>query len=54
LEVALKRGGTRRFIAERLFLNLGTHAAIPDVPGLADAKLLTHVEALELAACQNI
>ena len=48
LEVALKGGGTRRLTAERLFLNLGTHASIPDVPGLADAKPLTHVEALEL------
>ncbi len=48
LEVALKGGGTRHLTAERLFLNLGTHASIPDVPGLADAKPLTHVEALEL------
>lgn len=48
LEVALKGGGTRRLTAERLFLNLGTHASIPDVPGLAGTKPLTHVEALEL------
>ncbi|MEO8053244.1 MAG: mercuric reductase [Acidobacteriota bacterium] len=48
LEVALKGGGTRRLTAERLFLNLGTRAGVPDVPGLADAKPLTHVEALEL------
>jgi pyruvate/2-oxoglutarate dehydrogenase complex dihydrolipoamide dehydrogenase (E3) component len=48
LEVALKGGGTRRLTAERLFLNLGTRANVPDVPGLADAKPLTHVEALEL------
>jgi pyruvate/2-oxoglutarate dehydrogenase complex dihydrolipoamide dehydrogenase (E3) component len=31
-----------------VFLNLGTHAAIPDIPGLRAAKPLTHVEALEL------
>ena len=48
LEVALKGGGTRRLTADRLFLNLGTHANIPDIPGLAEAKPLTHVEALEL------
>src|SRR5262249_24154709 len=33
---------------DRVFLNLGTHAAIPDIPGLRAAKPLTHVEALEL------
>src|SRR5207302_764896 len=32
----------------RIFLDLGTHAAVPDIPGLADARPLTHVEALEL------
>ena len=31
-----------------MFLNLGTHAAIPDIPGLRAAKPLTHIEALEL------
>ena len=29
-------------------LNLGSHAAIPDVPGIAAARPLTHIEALEL------
>lgn len=48
LEVELAGGGHRRFTAERVFLNLGTHAAIPPVPGLAVAAPLTHVEALEL------
>jgi len=48
VEVQLAAGGTRTFVAERLFLNLGTHAAVPDVPGLAGAAPLTHVEALEL------
>src|SRR5205823_15067452 len=41
-------GGTRRIEAERVFLDLGTHATIPDIPGLVDAAPLTHVEALEL------
>lgn len=41
-------GGARRFVAERLFLDLGTRARVPDIPGLAEAAPLTHVEALEL------
>ena len=48
VEVALNDGGTRRLLAEKLFLNLGTHASIPMVPGLADARPLTHIEALDL------
>jgi pyruvate/2-oxoglutarate dehydrogenase complex dihydrolipoamide dehydrogenase (E3) component len=48
VEVRLAAGGMRTFAAERLFLNLGTHAAVPDVPGLAAAAPLTHVEVLEL------
>jgi len=32
----------------QVFLNLGTHAAIPPVPGLETARPLTHIEALEL------
>ena len=31
-----------------MFLNVGTRATIPDVPGLSDAAPMTHVEALEL------
>jgi pyruvate/2-oxoglutarate dehydrogenase complex dihydrolipoamide dehydrogenase (E3) component len=38
----------RALTANRLFLNLGTHAAIPDIPGLRAAAPLTNVEALEL------
>lgn len=41
-------GGTRVLAADKVFLNLGTHAAIPNVPGLKAAQPLTHVEALEL------
>jgi pyruvate/2-oxoglutarate dehydrogenase complex dihydrolipoamide dehydrogenase (E3) component len=26
----------------------GTHATLPDVPGLSESKPLTHIEALEL------
>jgi pyruvate/2-oxoglutarate dehydrogenase complex dihydrolipoamide dehydrogenase (E3) component len=48
IEVRMAQGGTRRLEGERVFLNLGTHAAIPDIPGLSGAAPLTHVEALEL------
>jgi len=48
IEVRLAQGGTRRLEGERVFLNLGTHAAIPDIRGLSGAAPLTHVEVLEL------
>jgi pyruvate/2-oxoglutarate dehydrogenase complex dihydrolipoamide dehydrogenase (E3) component len=48
LEVNLNDGGTRELAADKVFLNVGTHAAIPSVPGLEAAQPLTHVEALEL------
>ncbi|OQM73900.1 mercuric reductase [Manganibacter manganicus] len=48
VEVSLNGGGTRRLVADKLFLNLGTQASVPPVPGLAEAKPLTHIEALEL------
>jgi pyruvate/2-oxoglutarate dehydrogenase complex dihydrolipoamide dehydrogenase (E3) component len=48
LEVTLNDGGTRVLAADKVFLNLGTRAAIPHVPGLDAARPLTHVEALEL------
>ena len=48
LEVSLNDGGTRTLVGAQVFLNVGTHAAIPDVPGLEAAKPMTHIEALEL------
>src|SRR5947207_501526 len=48
IHVQLNEGGSRLLAGERIFLNVGTHAAVPDAPGLAGAKALTHVEALEL------
>src|SRR5262249_9162992 len=48
LEVSLNDGGSRTLAAERIFLNLGTHADIPPIPGLAESAPLTHIEALEL------
>jgi pyruvate/2-oxoglutarate dehydrogenase complex dihydrolipoamide dehydrogenase (E3) component len=48
LEVKVNDGGTRVLAADKVFLNVGTHAAIPNVRGLEQAQPLTHVEALEL------
>jgi pyruvate/2-oxoglutarate dehydrogenase complex dihydrolipoamide dehydrogenase (E3) component len=48
LEVTLNDGNTRVISADTVFLNLGTHAALPNVAGLDAARPLTHVEALEL------
>lgn len=48
LTVALNDGGEQRYTAERFFLNVGTTAAIPNLPGLSDANPLTNIEALEL------
>jgi pyruvate/2-oxoglutarate dehydrogenase complex dihydrolipoamide dehydrogenase (E3) component len=48
LEVQTNDGATRTVTGDQVFLNLGSHAAIPDIPGLASASPLTHIEALEL------
>jgi len=48
LEVRLNDGGVRRLTGDKVFLNVGSRAAIPSVPGLAEARPLTHIEALEL------
>jgi pyruvate/2-oxoglutarate dehydrogenase complex dihydrolipoamide dehydrogenase (E3) component len=50
LEVQLNDGGSRVLMAEQVFLNLGSRAAMPAVPGLEAARPLTHIEALELDA----
>ena len=46
LHVALRDGGERSLTADRVFVDIGTHAAIPDIPGLREAKPMTHVEVL--------
>jgi pyruvate/2-oxoglutarate dehydrogenase complex dihydrolipoamide dehydrogenase (E3) component len=48
IEVNLNDGGTRVLVGDHVFLDLGTHAAIPNVPGLEAAGPLTNIEALEL------
>jgi pyruvate/2-oxoglutarate dehydrogenase complex dihydrolipoamide dehydrogenase (E3) component len=46
--VALDGGAARTVSGDRVVVSVGTRAAIPDVPGLTDARPMTHVEALEL------
>jgi pyruvate/2-oxoglutarate dehydrogenase complex dihydrolipoamide dehydrogenase (E3) component len=48
VEVALNDGGTRVLTGDRVAINLGTHATIPDIPGLVAAVPLSNVELLEL------
>ena len=48
LQVALRDGGKRTLTAERVFVNVGTHATIPDIAGLMEARPMSHIEALEL------
>src|SRR5262245_32533395 len=48
VRVNLNAGGTRLLRGERVFINVGTRATIPDLSGLAIAGPMTHVEALNL------
>lgn len=48
LEVTLPNGKTRQLRGANVIINTGTHAAMEVVPGLAEAKPLTHIETLEL------
>jgi len=48
IQVALRDGGERTIAADRVFVDLGTHATVPEMPGLREAKPLTHIEALDL------
>ena len=48
VRVTLNAGGERLLRGERVFINVGTRASIPDVPGLAAAAPMTHVDALNL------
>ena len=46
--VALNEGGTRVLAGNEVVINVGSHAALPDIPGMREAHALTHIEALEL------
>jgi pyruvate/2-oxoglutarate dehydrogenase complex dihydrolipoamide dehydrogenase (E3) component len=48
VDVALADGGARRISGDRVFLNLGTRATMPDLPGMAATEPMTHVELLDL------
>jgi pyruvate/2-oxoglutarate dehydrogenase complex dihydrolipoamide dehydrogenase (E3) component len=48
VDVRLNDGGSRRIRGDRVFLDLGTHATVPEIPGLAAARPMTHVELLDL------
>jgi pyruvate/2-oxoglutarate dehydrogenase complex dihydrolipoamide dehydrogenase (E3) component len=48
IEVQLNDGGTRLLAGDLIVLNVGSHAAMPDIAGLTDTRPLTHIEALEL------
>lgn len=48
IEVTLNDGGTRLLTGAKVIINIGSHAAIPAIPGLQAAQPLTHIEALEL------
>ena len=48
IEVALNDGGKRTFRGKNVVINTGSRATLEPIPGLAEAKPLTHIEALEL------
>jgi pyruvate/2-oxoglutarate dehydrogenase complex dihydrolipoamide dehydrogenase (E3) component len=48
VEIDLNNGGKRTILGDRVFLDLGSRAAMPGVPGLAEANPMTHVELLDL------
>jgi pyruvate/2-oxoglutarate dehydrogenase complex dihydrolipoamide dehydrogenase (E3) component len=48
VDIQLADGGKRTVSGEKLFLDLGTHATVADVPGLVAARPMTHVELLDL------
>ena len=48
LSVELSEGRTRVLRGRKVIIGVGTHATIPNLPGLREAKPLTHIEALEL------
>src|SRR3984885_5792177 len=48
VEVTLADGTTRQLRGTNVIVSTGTRAALDPIPGLAEAKPLTHVEALEL------
>lgn len=48
IEATLHDGSKRLLRGEKVIIGTGTHAFIDNIPGLASAEPLTHIEALEL------
>ena len=48
IEVALHAGGVRQFRGQNVVISTGSRARVDDTPGLAAARPMTHIEALEL------
>src|SRR5215813_13770149 len=48
VEAHLADGGMRTFRGRNVIINTGSRATLEPIPGLAEAKPLTHIEALEL------
>jgi pyruvate/2-oxoglutarate dehydrogenase complex dihydrolipoamide dehydrogenase (E3) component len=48
VEIELRNGGRRTIFGDRVFLDLGSRAAMPEIPGLRATNPMTHVEALDL------
>jgi pyruvate/2-oxoglutarate dehydrogenase complex dihydrolipoamide dehydrogenase (E3) component len=48
VDVRLNAGGVRTIAGNRVFLNVGTRATIPNIAGLSASRPMTHLEALEL------
>jgi len=50
VEVSVEKGPPRALSAERVFINVGTRTAVPDIEGLADTGHLDHRSIMELDA----
>jgi len=50
VEVRVEKGPSRALSADRVFIDVGTRAAVPDIDGLADAGYLDHRSIMELDA----
>ena len=48
LQVTLPDGSSRQLRGTNVIISTGTHASLEPIPGLAEAKPMTHIEALEL------
>jgi pyruvate/2-oxoglutarate dehydrogenase complex dihydrolipoamide dehydrogenase (E3) component len=53
IQITDAQGKTQVVSAKKIVLDTGTRAAIDDIPGLREAKPLTHIEALELDHIPN-